>query len=120
MTYPTNEAALEAAESAVRDLWDGNSYDGGSGEITRAALSAYLAAALPEVTSVEELRSVPVGTAFFDADADWVYQIQSNGEPGAAGRIIVSAGIEEEFTPEELKYPLQILPPARRNYDLPD
>lgn len=61
------------------------------------------------VNTPKELEALPIGTVFMDKSDDFVYQIISNGEPGIDGRVIVCAGIEDEYHPVELDYPLTVL-----------
>lgn len=65
--------------------WDSPENVGKPGYIenARAAVSAYLAAALPEVTSVEEREEMPVETVLLDADgAVFQYLTVLNGPNG--------------------------------------
>lgn len=70
---PLNPDALEAATRAVslaeREMHTNESL-GKQRHIARRAVSAYLAAALPEVSSVEELDQLPHGAIVLDADDD--------------------------------------------------
>lgn len=76
---PLNPDALEAGARALLAVqqpevsadyaWNVQ-FDGGREELRNeaaAAVSAYLAAALPEVTSVEELNQLPAGTVARDS-----------------------------------------------------
>ena len=65
---PLNPDALEAASNAVRRIALGelNSWD-----VAEAAITAYLAAALPEVTSVEELDQLPQGAVIMATGGQW-------------------------------------------------
>lgn len=66
---PLNPDALRRAADAVSELYaDGHCPK--AEDAAEVAVSAYLAAALPEVTSVEELRALPIGSVIIDGDGD--------------------------------------------------
>lgn len=71
---PLNPDALEAAAKALWEWWnpelpweenDDRTKEQWRDEMAKAALSAYLAVAQPEVKSVEELDALPIGTVVY-------------------------------------------------------
>ncbi|MGP5689754.1 hypothetical protein [Glutamicibacter ardleyensis] len=118
---PLNPDALETAARATYEMRNPESWAHSWEELdpeereeewvkpARTVATAYLAVAQPVVNSVEELDALPVGSVFMDSDKDWAYQIISNGEPGREGRVIVGAGLEEDFGADELVFPLTVL-----------
>lgn len=63
---PLNPDALEAAADAVIDASFGQELPEAPIDLARAAVSAYLAVAQPEVSSVEELEALPVDSVVLD------------------------------------------------------
>ncbi len=71
----------------------------------RPVVSAYLAVAQPEVNSVEELESYPLGTVFLD-DLDDVMQHLTDGEGGSYW---VRTGDFRYYDVTEVELPARVL-----------
>ena len=67
---PLNPDALRRATDAVIDASFGQELPEAPIDLATAAVSAYLAAALPEVISVEELKALPIGSVILDGGGD--------------------------------------------------
>lgn len=76
---PLNLDALEASAAAARIDWSGHTdWNGAPNSVqiayrnfARAAVSAYLSVAQPEVNSVEELDALPGGTVIMATGGRW-------------------------------------------------
>ena len=82
---PLNPDALDKAADAVNELYaDGHCPK--AEDAAEVAVSAYVAAALPEVTSVEELEALPVGSLVKTADGREFYKAPLYDYPWSQGR----------------------------------
>lgn len=101
---PLNPDALAHARSAAFDCWENG---GNMDDLAECAIEAYLAAAQPEVNSVEELDALPAETVVIDAHG-FPYR---RGRSFGTGHVGDWEGIEygELLETDTIEYPARVL-----------
>ncbi|ALQ30093.1 hypothetical protein AA310_12380 [Arthrobacter sp. YC-RL1] len=88
---PLNPDAFDAAWEALYEAFSGRIGDLNGNDCERmaeTAIQAYLAAALPEVTSVEQWDALPIGTmvrVHFNGNSELIIRCPANSGAGIGG-----------------------------------